>query len=321
MARGMANFPAVAALVLLLWGCEEPVESGMLVTSPNIASGPFYFSLANSAQVTDIPDVTFKLEGGFAAGDIYIVELNSPANVAAWVETSGDFATAMVDSGNPIQFDAGTEYVIGNNWMDLGTHDPTDNRISANSTFYFIRTADYAIVKFRVMSATPAEFIFQYATLIGDTVFATITEKTVAYSADAPTHFDFSQNRVVTPGQWHMGVVALPGSVSLPFMPAILWNYGAGTRVAVINSQTFGEVNAAPANPTWLEESDTNRPTTYGGTHEILSYRSSDQTVYLSNAHRVYIVDLGTDAAAFFKLQFIRYDTTAGTIEIEYAAL
>ncbi len=311
----------VITLALLAGSCEEPVESGTLVTSPNIASGPFYYSLADSTQAKDIPDVTFKLEGGIAAGDIYIVELNSPANVAAWVQTGGDFATARVDSGSLIQYDAGTNYVIGSNWMDLSTYDATDSRISANSTFYFIRTADYTIVKFRVMSATPAEFIFQYATLIGDTVFAPITEKTVAYGADAPAHFDFSQNKVVVPGQWQMGVVALPGSVSLPFMPAILWNYGAGTRVAVINSQTFGEVNAAPANPTWLEESDTNRPTAYGGTHEILSYRSSDQTVYLSNAHRVYIVDLGPDAAAFVKLQFISYDDSTSTIKIEYAAL
>lgn len=315
MARGTANFPAMAALVLLVWGCEEPGPAGVQVTTPSIELAPFYFSLSSGAAVTSVHDLTFKLEAG-----IYMVALNSAASVSATGRVSGDFATATVDSTDAMQYDMGTDYVIGSGWMDLSTYDSTDNRISANRSFYFVRTADYTIVKFRVLSATPAEFIFQYATLTGDSVYSAITEKTVGYSMESPTHFDFSQDGSITPDEWHIGLITAPDPGFPMRMPSVILNSDIGTRVGIITNRPFGDITAAPADLAWLEDTDTNRPLSLGGTRAVIAYQPSNQKVVVVKPDWVYIVDPGTEGADLYKLRFVRYDQSTGIVEFEYAA-
>ncbi len=316
MARGTANFPAVAALVLLVWGCEEPGPPGVQVTTPSIELAPFYFSLSSGAAVTAVHDLTFKLEAG-----IYTVALNSAANVSSTAGAFGDFATATVDSTAAIQYDVGTDYVIGSGWMDLSTHDPDDNSISTNGSFYFVRSTGYDIVKFMVLSASPTVFHILYATMINDTTSSAARDKTVAYSEQEPAHFDFSRNLASTPDEWHIGLITAPVPGSPLPMPTVILNSGIGTRVGIITNRSFGDVTAAPADLTWLEDTDTNRPLSFGGSREVIAYRSSEQKVVVVNPDWVYIVDPGTEGVDLYKLRFVSYDQATGIVELEYAAL
>ena len=316
MVQGTGNFLATAALVLLVGGCEEPGPAGVQVATPSIELAPFYFSLSTGAAVTGVHDLAFKLEDG-----IYTVVLNSAAHVSATVRASSDFATATVDSTAAIQYDVGTDYVIGNGWMDLSTHDPTDNSISTNGTLYFVRSTDYDIVKFMVLSASPAVFQIMYATMISDTISAAASERTVAYSEFAPAHFNFSQNGSITPDEWHIGLITAPVPGSPLPMPTVILNSAIGTRVGIVTNRPFGDITAAPADLAWLEDTDTNRPLSFGGSREVIAYQASDQKVVVVNPGWVYIVDPGPEGANLYKLRFVSYDQSTGIVEFEYVAL
>ena len=296
-----------------LYSLEEATE-GTQVTTPNIKLEPYYFSFDTGDAVSEIHDVTLKLES-----QSYIVALNASANISAVVKTSGDFDTAEYSYTDTAKFD-GAEYVIGDNWMDVSTYNPTDHSISNNGTFYFVRAAGYQIVKFMVDSASPSVFNIKYAVSAdGGTTFPAATEQAVSYSEESPVDFDFSQGMAVTPAEWHVGLITSPVA-SAPYpMQNVIINYENNTQVAVISDQSFDELESVPVNVSWLTADSQTRPLAYSGDHEVLTYNPADHTVSIVNPELVYIVNIPD--GSFYKLRFINYEQSAGIIEFEYAAL
>ncbi|MQY63704.1 MAG: hypothetical protein GH143_05300, partial [Calditrichaeota bacterium] len=223
---------AIIILGLLAWGCESPEEAteGTQVTTPNIKLEPYYFSFDTGDAVSEIHDVTFKREPG-----TYIVALNAAANISAVVKPSGDFNTTVYSYTDTAKFD-GAEYIIGDNWMDVSTYNPTDHSISNNGTFYFVRATGYQIVKFMVDSASPSVFNIKYAVSAdGGSTFPTATEQAVSYAEESPVDFDFNQGTGITPAEWHIGLITSPVAGSPYPMQNVIINYKNDTKVAVIS--------------------------------------------------------------------------------------
>lgn len=307
---------AIIILGLLAWGCESPEEAteGTEVTTPNIKLEPYYFSFDTGDAVSEIHDVTFKLEN-----TSYIVALNAAANISAVVKTSGDFNTTGYSFSDTTRFD-GAEYVIGGNWMDVSTYNPTDHSISNNGTFYFVRAVGYQIVKFMVVSASPSVFNIKYAVSAdGGITFPAATEQAVSYSEESPVDFSFSQGTGITPAEWHVGLITSPVA-GAPFpMQNVIINYENDTQVAVISDQSFDELESVPANVSWLTADSQTRPLAYSDDHEVLTYNPIDHSVSIVDPELVYIVNMPD--GSFYKLRFINYEQSAGIIEFEYAAL
>ena len=308
---------AIIILGLLAWGCQSPDDEGIegtQVTTPNIKLEPYYFAFDTGDAVSEIHDVTFKLENMS-----YIVALNAAANISAVVKTSGDFNTAVYSYSDTSRFD-GTEYVIGDNWMDVSTYNPVDHSISNNGTFYFVRAAGYQIVKFMVVSASPSVFNIKYAVSAdGGTTFPAATELEVSYSEESPVDFSFSQGTGITPAEWHIGLIT-SSVAGAPFpMQNVIINYENDTKVAVISDQAFDELESVPANVSWLTADSQNRPLAYSGAHEVLTYNPADHTVSIVDPDLVYIVNIPD--GSYYKLRFVNYDQPVGIIEFEYAAL
>ena len=306
----------IIILGLLAWGCESPEEAieGTQVTTSNIKLEPYYFSFDTGDAVSEIHDVTFKQESGS-----YIVALNAAANISAVVKTSGDFDTTGYSFSDTTRFD-GAEYVIGDNWMDVSTYNPTDHSISNNGYFYFVRAVGYQIVKFMVVSASPSVFNIKYAVSAdGGTTFPSTTEQAVTYSDTSSVDFDFAQGAGITPAEWHIGMITSPVT-GAPFpMQNVIINYEKNTRVAVISDQAFDELESVPANVSWLTADSQTRPLAYSGDHEVLTYNPTDHSVSIVDPELVYIVNIPD--GSFYKLRFINYEQSAGMIEFEYAAL
>ncbi len=295
---------AIIILGLLAWGCQSPDDEGIegtQVTTPNIKLEPYYFAFDTGDAVSEIHDVTFKLENMS-----YIVALNAAANISAVVKTSGDFDTTGYSFSDITRFD-GAEYVIGDNWMDDGT-------------FYFVRAAGYQIVKFMVVSASPSVFNIKYAVSAdGGTTFPAATELEVSYSEESPVDFSFSQGTGITPAEWHIGLIT-SSVAGAPFpMQNVIINYENDTKVAVISDQAFDELESVPANVSWLTADSQNRPLAYSGAHEVLTYNPADHTVSIVDPDLVYIVNIPD--GSYYKLRFVNYDQPVGIIEFEYAAL
>ena len=306
-------------MALVAFGCEsndDPVTDGTSVATPSIKEAPYYFSLTTGAAVSDVPDVILKM-----VGQSYTVALNAAANISAAVRgDSSDFASATYSTSDMSQFDGDTSLVIGDGWMDISTYNPTDHSISNNGTFYFVRAADYSIVKLLVNSGTPTQFNLKVAVSSDGSSFPAATDLTFAYSADAQSPVSLTRGTVVaTPGDWHIGLITAPVA-GAPFpMQSVVINYENSTQVGVVTGQAFDAIDGAPADIVWLSDSGTIRPLAYTGSNEVITYSGApDHTVYIVDPDLVYIINT---SGGMYKLQIVNYDQPSGIVEFTYAAL
>ena len=290
-------------------------SGGTSVATPSIKEAPYYFSFTTGAAVSGVPDVILKM-----VDQSYMVALNAAANISAAVRDSGDFASATYGTSDMPQFDSDTSLVIGDGWMDISTYTPIDHSISNNGTFYFVRTADYSIVKLLVDSGTPTQFNLKVAVSSDGSSFPAATDLTFAYSADAQSPVSLTSGTIVAdPGDWHIGLITAPVA-GAPFpMQSVVINYENSTQVGVVSGQAFDAIDAAPADIVWLSDTGTIRPLAYTGSNEVITYSGApDHTVYIVDPDLVYIINT---SGGMYKLQIVNYDQPAGIVEFTYAAL
>ena len=307
-------------LALLAFGCDsndDPVTGGTSVATPSIKEAPYYFSFTTGAAVSDVPDVILKM-----VGQSYTVALNAAANISAAVRgDSSDFASATYTmSTDMLEFDTDTNYVIGDNWMDISTYNFADHSISNNGTFYFVRAADYSIVKLLVDSATSTQFNLKVAVSSDGSSFPAATDLTFAYSADTQSPVSLTSGTVVAaPGDWHIGLITAPVA-GAPFpMQSVIINYENNTQVGVVSGQAFDAIDGALADIVWLSDTGTIRPLAYTGSNEVLTYSGApDHAVYIVDPELVYIINT---SGGMYKLQIVNYDQPSGIVEFTYAAL
>lgn len=310
---------APVVLALMAFGCDtndDDNSGGTSVATPSIKEAPYYFSFTTGAAVNEVPDVILKM-----VGQSYTVALNAAANISAAVRgDSSDFASATYSIGADMsQFDSDASLVIGDGWMDVNTYNPTDHSISNNGTFYFVRAADYSIVKLLVDSGTPTQFNLKVAVSSDGSSFPAATDLTFAYSADAQAQVSLTGGTVVdSPGDWHIGLITAPVADAPYPMQSVVINYENDTQVGVVSGQAFDDIDAAPADIVWLTDTGTTRPLAYSGSNEVITYRESDHAVYIVDPDLVYIISV---SGGMYKLQFVNYDQPTGIVEFTYASL
>ena len=305
----------MAALAIGCDSNDDDTAGATSVATPSIKEAPYYFSFVTGAAVSNVPDVTLKM-----VGQTYTVALNAAGNISAAVRDSGDFASATYSSGADIpQFDTDTSWVIGGNWMDVSTYNPVDHSISNNGTFYFVRAADYSIVKLLVDSGSPTEFNLSVAVSSDGSTFPAATAYTFSYSADTSTQVSLTSGLAVdTPGDWHIGLVTAPVADAPYPMQSVIINYENNTQVGLVSGQAFDDIDVAPANITWLTDTGTTRPLAYAGSNEVITYRPTDHAVYIVDPDLVYIINTGD---GMYKLQLVNYDQPSGIVEFIYVSL
>ncbi|MFQ6616978.1 MAG: hypothetical protein ACE5HZ_09520 [Fidelibacterota bacterium] len=313
---------AAAGILAFLWvgiGCEREEEEdtllGQEVYTGDITSEPYFFSFSMEDFVS-AHDLMFSLEG-----TSYMVSLNSAAGVQAVADTSADFdTTSFPETG--FQFDTTGYRVIGDGWMDVTTYNPTDHSIQGNGTVYFVWSASYEWVKLEILSASPSQFVIQYAvrdTL--DTFFDTVMD-TVAYASGSPAYFDFSTAGTVDPEPWDLGLISVPvyaPGVGTFYMPSLHLNFDEGVKVAILEDAVFDELLSVPGDVTWRDDLGELRNLGYGGPYEVLVYHPEppyNHQVIVEHPDWVYIIESGGE---FYKVRFLEYGS--GVVLFEYARL
>jgi len=307
------------SLLSLLWmGCEQSVSSnneGIEVYTMDINQGAQLSSLTTGEFVSSY-DLQFK-----AGNMTYLVAMNSAAGMKGQKVTGVEFDAAEL----PLEGWASdtNDYVIGDQWMDARTYNPTDHSIQTNGSLFFIRTLDYEWIKLMILSATPSQFNIKYASQLNDSTFSSASEKTITYSETEPAYFDFTESTNIVPPDWHLGLVTTPvyspevGSVF--YMPSILLNYEAGVKVAILKEQDFQSLKAVPDDIDWLEDTGNNRTLGYEAENAILVYHPEppyNHKVIVEHPDYVYLFVV---AGQYYKLQFRDY--SLGIVLFKYQAL
>lgn len=305
-------------LSLLVIGCEQSVNSnseGIEVYTEDINQSAQLFSFASGAFVS-----SYDLQ--FQAGNMtYLVAMNSAAGVIGQKVTDVEFDIAEL----PLQGWASdtSDYVIGDQWMDASTYNPTDHSIQTNGSLFFIRTLDYEWIKLMILSATPSQFNIKYANQLNDSTFGSANEQTIAYSEMEPAYFEFTDGTTISPQDWHFGLVTTPvyspevGSVF--YMPSILLNYEADVQVAILKDQDFQSLKAVPDDVDWLQDTGDLRTLGYEEDNAVLVYHPEppyNHKVIVEHPDYVYLFAV---AGQYYKLQFRDY--SSGIVLFEYQSL
>lgn len=303
----------------IFWiGCEDSNDdkkTGIEVYTDDINLKPQLYNFESMQFVS-----TYDLK--FMAGNMsYLVEMNSAAGVMAAVDNEAGFDHATKPLSGYMADSA--DLVIGDQWMDINTYNPSDHSIQTNGAVYFLRTMDYEWVKFMVLSATPTAFNIQYAIQVDDSTFGTIQTLTINYSDIEPTYFDFTNGSSVTPVDWSMSFLTVPiyspetGTVF--YMPTVLLNYDMSIYVAILKDTPYESVIEIPSNVTWMQDSSSARILDVNGENSTFVYHPEppyNHQVIVENPDYVYLLNTGN---GFYKLRFIDY--SSGIILFEYECL
>lgn len=306
---------------MMMIGCEESedpngLDQGSAIYTQDINIAPQFFSFAEGSFSSASYDLTFQ--SGVQA---YVVALNSGAGVMAFGTDSIAFETTEIPAVG-YAYDS-TSFVIGDTWMDLSTYNPADHSISGNNKVYFIRSADYYWVKFRVISASPSAFNIEYALYSDETGFGMIQSKTVPYSGTEPANFSLGTGSVVEPVSWDVAFASTPEfSTELQtnfYMPTVLLNANEEISMGIVNDVSFEELDAVPSSLEWIMDTSSMHPFGNGGAHQIFVYHPEppyNHQVIVENPELVYILRT-TDTS--YKIKFTEY--SSGIIVFEYEAL
>ena len=295
-------------LLLTLIGCDstgpDDEVSDDIITS-DITVAPVFFDLENQ-QYYDTWDI--KLSSGNMT---YLVATNSSAGVLVVTSGSIDFDNAeLPDSG--LIYENSAEPIIGDQWMNMSTYNPSDHSIQGDGSIYFIRTASFEWVKLEVVSGSPSQFELKYAILNNDGTFNETESLTVSYTSDSPTYFDFTTSTTTSASEWDIGFSMIPDySTELStymFMPTILLNMDSGVQVAIIANANFSDVKDIPTDG-WLEDTYDTRPLAYNGNNMILVYHPEppyNHKVIVEDAELIYLFNNGTSV---YKIMFNEYSS------------
>ncbi len=303
---------AATILLFALIGCSSSTNlnqttNGMTVNTEDISQSGYYFNL-ESGNFENTWDLKFEL-----SGMNYLVSLNNAAGVCGKVADTSSFSAATLPS-TAFRSDTTTDqnYLIGGDWMDLNTYNPTDHSIQGNGQVYFIRTSNYEIIKLRILSGSPSTFVIEYA--IDNDGFSTPDTAEIPYTSDSPAYFDFTSGSTMTPSDWDLGILTQPvyaegfGTV---YMPTIQLNSLRNVRVDIVTDQMFSDLVELPTDTTWISDSGTDHPLGYEGSNEVLVYHPEppyNHKVIIENPDYVYLFETPD---GFFRLTFDDYGSGA----------
>lgn len=295
-------------LMLFMTGCETDSNNqdpnlGITVNTEDIGQTGYFFNLDNGS-FTSSWDLKFEL-----VNQTYLIALNNTAGVYGMLADTNDFAIAELPSA-PFRSDstADNDYLIGGNWMDMDTYNPSDHSIQGNGQIYFIRTVDYEIVKLEILSGSPTEFSFVYS--VDENGFTSPDTVVIPYGSGQPALFDFTAAEVIDETAWDIGLLTQPvyaPDMGNMYMPTVHLNYDRAVMVAVLPESDFESIIEVPADIEWNADTSSARMLGYGGTYEILVYHPEppyNHKVIVENPDYVYLVN---SPDGIFKLQFEEY--------------
>lgn len=313
----MRNSMNWSVIIGVIWtfSCSTPVQTGLIgtpITTPDIMGVPYYFSFSTEIAVSDVHHMTFKAEG-----QSFIAILNSDAGISATVVANGDFQSGMPSANASWMMDTDTDYVIGDQWMDVSTYNPADTSISSNGNLYFVRLGGYALLKLMIVSATPSRYNIKYAIGTFDGIFGSTQDITVPF-VDAGTNFNFYTSAVdTTLTVWHMGITTeAVGATAIP-VPSVVFNYDQIDSIAVITDRNFVSITSVPSAANWLEST---QPLSYTGNYAVFQYDASgipDEQITIKNPDYSYLIEL--TPGDFYKFRFVGYDSSL--VKFEYIQL
>ncbi|NQV38757.1 MAG: hypothetical protein HQ509_12230 [Candidatus Marinimicrobia bacterium] len=304
----------VTLSIMFTIGCDsddkkEVVDESITMNTEDIGIDSYYFNL-NNGSFSETYDLKFE-----AAGQGYQIVLNNAAGVYAMEADTNDFDAAIVPS-SPFSSDTADAsiYVIGENWMDENTYDPSDHSIDGNGTIYFVRTANYEIVKLEVISGSPTSFIIKYAIESDTDIFGDAVTKTINYSSSSPEYFDFTGESEITDSNWDVAILTMPvyapgmGNI---YMPTIKMNFGRNVKVSVLTDTAYEEITEVPSDIILVMDSAVNSHLGYEGVNEVLVYHPEppyNHKVIVENPDYIYIFETPEGS---FKLKFDEYGSGA----------
>ena len=308
----------VIVISLIAWGCEkdnDDQDSGEEIFTADIRSMSQFFSF-NTGEFVNTYDIVFSLQNMS-----YVVQLNSASGVQAILDSSGDFDAASIPDTSFL-YDTPDYNVIGSEWMDIATYNPSDHSIQSNGNINLIRSADYEWIKFSVLSGSPTEFSIKYAVKQEDNTFGEIQFATIIYSEDSPAYYEFTSGELMEPENWDIGFITIsvfaPG-VGLFYTPAVHLNYDGGVRVAILKTTDFDDILSVPADINWSSDTGEQRNLGYLGPSEVLVYHPEppyNHKVILEHPEYVYLI---VTNGLFYKLHFLEY--SSGVVLFEYDKL
>ena len=311
--KNIKLLPIIGIIGLLLLGCEDKKSNSVdpiQLTTGDVNNQPQYYSF----NTNEFADTSFDLK--FMIGNqTYLVYLNSEAGVLAVESTGTDFDNATMPITGYTS-DDGETLVIGDNWMDVTTYNPTDNHsIQSNGNIYFVRTADYHWVKLEILKASTESFTVKYAVMDSNNNFGATQEKQIDYSSVDPAYFNFSSGATVTQEEWHFGLTLVPEYEptlnQFFYMPSVIFNDEL-IQVGTTNT-AFEDLNELPASFSWLSDSE---KLSYRGNDPILVYHPEppyNHKVIVEKPDQTVIIDVG---GVYYKVKFIEY--SSGVLLVEF---
>ncbi len=296
---------------MVIVGCDTATDPNPSITSEqiitqDITATPTFFNLSTGLTVE-----TWDL--AFTTGtQSYFVDLNQDAGTTVTQGDGAPFDSAAVPGSAYFCSDTGASLAIGDSWMDISTYNPTDHSISGNGMVYFIRSADYQMVKFEILSASPQAFQIRWALENADHSFGAVQNATVNYDSELPAYWDFSSGSAITPENWDFGLVSLP--ITVPgagtfYMPSVQLNMARITRVAILPDITLESLTELPDEVDWLEIDGNNQIFGYGGAQEILVYHPEppyNHKVIVEHPEQLIILET---VEGQYKVQFQEYSS------------